>query len=109
MAKMFYTLDEAAEKLGVQPDAVKEMAAEGKLQQFRDRDKLMFKRDQVDGLAASAGSSGAIPIASDSYPLPDGYEQLCRLAGCKNKFGLDASRDIGKSKSRPKIAPKPRF
>ncbi|MEM8494565.1 MAG: excisionase family DNA-binding protein, partial [Planctomycetota bacterium] len=66
MAKMFYTLDEAAEKLGVQPDAVKEMAAEGKLQQFRDRDKLMFKRDQVDGLAASAGSSGAIPIASDS-------------------------------------------
>ncbi|MEM7577448.1 MAG: hypothetical protein AAF328_08235 [Planctomycetota bacterium] len=66
MAKMFYTLDEAAEKLGVQPDAIKEMAAEGKLQQFRDRDKLMFKRDQVDGLAASAGSSGAIPIASDS-------------------------------------------
>ncbi len=66
MAKMFYTLDEAAEKLGVKPDAVKEMAAEGKLQQFRDRDKLMFKRDQVDGLAASAGSSGAIPIASDS-------------------------------------------
>ncbi|MEM8781972.1 MAG: hypothetical protein AAGE65_03860 [Planctomycetota bacterium] len=66
MAKMFYTLDEAAEKLGVQPDAIKEMAAEGKLQQFRDRDKLMFKRDQVDGLAASSGSSGAIPIASDS-------------------------------------------
>ncbi len=66
MAKMFYTLDEAAEKLGVSADAVKEMASEGKLQQFRDRDKLMFKRDQVDGLAASSGSSGAIPISGDS-------------------------------------------
>ncbi len=66
MAKMFYTLDEAAEKLGISPDAVKEMAAEGKLQQFRDRDKLMFKRDQVDGLASSSGSSGAIPLSSDS-------------------------------------------
>ena len=71
MAKMFYTLDEAAEKLGLSEDAVKAMAAEGKLQQFRDRDKLMFKRDQVDGLAGSAGSggagsSGAVPLASSA-------------------------------------------
>lgn len=54
MAKMFYTLEEAAERLGVPADQVKTMASGGKLQQFRDRDKLMFKRDQVDSLAASA-------------------------------------------------------
>ncbi|MEM6749961.1 MAG: excisionase family DNA-binding protein [Planctomycetota bacterium] len=51
MAKMFYTLEEAAERLGVGEDEVKEMASRGELQQFRDRDKLMFKRDQVDAAA----------------------------------------------------------
>ncbi|MEX0886109.1 MAG: helix-turn-helix domain-containing protein [Phycisphaeraceae bacterium] len=65
MAKMFYTLEEAAEKLGVDTDTIKEMATEGKLQQFRDRDKLMFKREQVDQLAGGAdadASGGPIPL-----------------------------------------------
>ncbi|MEX0776241.1 MAG: hypothetical protein WD042_11100 [Phycisphaeraceae bacterium] len=69
MAKMFYTLEEAAQQLGVAPDQVKAMAGSGKLQQFRDRDKLMFKRDQVDSMAAKGGSAGgsggALPLASD--------------------------------------------
>lgn len=72
MAKMFYTLDEAAAKLQTSPDAVKEMVAKGQLQEFRDRDKLMFKVEQVDLLApgeepdlgiADLGGSGAIPLA----------------------------------------------
>ncbi len=66
MAKMFYTLEETAGKLGVSEQEVKDMAASGRLQQFRDRDKLMFKRDQVDGLsgASAAGASGtSIPLA----------------------------------------------
>jgi excisionase family DNA binding protein len=63
MAKMFYTLEEAAAKLGLGADAVKQMASEGKLQQFRDRDKLMFKRDQVDALASSGASGTGISLA----------------------------------------------
>jgi len=63
MAKMFYTLEEAASKLGLGADAVKQMASEGKLQQFRDRDKLMFKRDQVDALASSGASGTGISLA----------------------------------------------
>lgn len=54
MAKMFYTLEEAAAKLGVSEDQVKQMAEKGHLQQFRDRDKLMFKREQVDELFNAA-------------------------------------------------------
>lgn len=82
MAKMFYTLDETAQQLKVSPDDVKRLAAEGKLQQFRDRDKLMFKRDQVDALATqmaaepesaeSTMGSGPIELsdsALDSAPL----------------------------------------
>lgn len=65
MAKMFYSLEEAAERLNVPVDRVKEMAASGQLQQFRDRDKLMFKRDQVDALA----SGGASPAEDSGAPI----------------------------------------
>lgn len=77
MAKMFYSIEEAAEKLGVSEERVRGLAASGRLQQFRDRDKLMFKRDQVDSLAASSASkfqealddadaSGGIDLADPS-------------------------------------------
>ena len=52
MAKMFYSIEEAAEKLGVTEEAIQEMAASGQIQQFRDREKLMFKREQIDLLSA---------------------------------------------------------
>lgn len=51
MAKMFYSLEETADKLGKSVDEVKQMADAGQLQQFRDRDRVMFKVDQVDALA----------------------------------------------------------
>jgi hypothetical protein len=51
MAKMFYSLDEVAEELGMTEDQVKQLVQDDKLQQFRDRDKLMFKRDQVEAIS----------------------------------------------------------
>jgi hypothetical protein len=51
MAKMFYTLEEVCQKLGKTEDEVKSMARSGQIQEFRDRDKLMFKVDQIDLLA----------------------------------------------------------
>lgn len=63
MAKMFYTLEEAAEKLGVDQQAIKDMAARNELQQFRDGDKLMFKRDQVDAKSSNSASDGPIDLA----------------------------------------------
>ena len=52
MAKMFYTLEEVCEKLVKEEDEVKEMVRTGQIQEFRDRDKLMFKVEQVDLLAS---------------------------------------------------------
>lgn len=51
MAKMFYTLEEAAARLGMSEGEVQSLGESGQLQEFRDRDRLMFKRDQVDLLA----------------------------------------------------------
>ncbi|GJQ29535.1 MAG: hypothetical protein HBSAPP03_14190 [Phycisphaerae bacterium] len=67
MDKMFYSLEEAAKKLGKSADEIRQMASRGQLQEFRDRDKLMFKREQVDLLAGE--DDGMIPLASDSGEL----------------------------------------
>jgi hypothetical protein len=51
MAKLFYTMDETMERLGITEAQIQELIASSKLMDFRDRDKLMFKVDQVDQLA----------------------------------------------------------
>ncbi|MBL4702013.1 MAG: helix-turn-helix domain-containing protein [Phycisphaeraceae bacterium] len=68
MAKMeFYSQEEAAAKLGVDEAGLKQMVSRGELQPFRDRDKLLFKRGQVDTLAASDESMGdSIGLSGDS-------------------------------------------
>lgn len=66
MAKMFYTVEEAAEKLGVSSDEVRQMASDRKLQQFRDRDKLMFKREQVDQLAEGGDAAASAGPGDDT-------------------------------------------
>jgi len=69
MAKMFYTAEEVAEKLGKTVDDVMEMAKKGQIQEFRDRDKVMFKVDQIDLLAGDDAtgdeSEPSIPLALD--------------------------------------------
>jgi hypothetical protein len=72
MAKMFYTLEETASKLKKSPDEVRAMAQSGQLQEFRDRDKLVFKKEQVDLLSGgkdddmiALADSGEITLASD--------------------------------------------
>lgn len=64
MAKLFYTPEEVAEKLGKSVEAVLDMARRGQIQEFRDRDKVMFKVDQIDLLAGDDGET-SIPLALD--------------------------------------------
>lgn len=108
MAKMFYTLDEAAEKLGKPADAVRDMAKSGQIQEFRDRDKLMFKVEQIDLLAHTddddidhgvdaADMSSMIPLADDlggdesfgDFSLESDVEiEESRAAGASDEFSI---------------------
>jgi hypothetical protein len=58
MAKMFYTLDEAKAALAKSEDEIKQFAREGRLREFRDGPRLMFKADQVEQLRAELGAGG---------------------------------------------------
>ncbi|MGD9789755.1 MAG: hypothetical protein AB7Q00_04200 [Phycisphaerales bacterium] len=122
MAKMFYTLDETAAKLGKTADQVREMAAKGQLQEFRDRDRLMFKVDQVDlmtgdsaihladskemdaiGLAGSSGTSMPMESPKDSTGINifdiDGTDDADANAVTQVTSGLGGFADPGSSGS----------
>ncbi len=87
MDKLFYTLEEAAERLGKNADDVRKMAASGQLEQFRDRDKLMFKKQQVDLLAG--GEEEPLRLADSGELEPIG------LASSGSSIGM-ADSNAGK-------------
>ena len=57
MAKLFYTLSEASDRLGKSEDEVREMATSGQLEEMRYGDQVMFKRQQVDLIAGDGDQS----------------------------------------------------
>jgi len=69
MAKMFYTLEEAASKLGMDVEDVKGLTESGQLQEFRDQDKVMLKVEQVDLLAGDQDDE-MIPLADSGEIEP---------------------------------------
>jgi hypothetical protein len=71
MAKMFYTLDETQAALGKNEEEIKQYAREGRLREFRDGPRLMFKADQVEALKNELGLGGGAP-AADMGPSDSG-------------------------------------
>jgi hypothetical protein len=65
--KMFYTLDEAKATLGKNEEEIKQYTREGRLREFRDGPRLMYKADQVEALKAELAGGDPVDIgASDS-------------------------------------------
>ncbi|MCK5269278.1 MAG: hypothetical protein KAJ46_00780 [Sedimentisphaerales bacterium] len=82
MAKMFYTFEEVREKLGVTEDQLKQLVQGGKLREFRDGAKVMFKVDEVDDFSPldielevptegtdGTDGTGEAPVLDDSSDL----------------------------------------
>jgi len=65
MAKMFYTMDETKASLGKNEEEIKQFAREGRLREFRDGARLMFKADQVEQLKSEMAGG-----ADDQVTLP---------------------------------------
>src|SRR3954451_12112991 len=60
MAKMFYTLEETKAALQKNEEEIKQLAREGRLREFRDGPRLMFKADQVESIKNELGLGGAV-------------------------------------------------
>ena len=55
MAGMFYSLQEAAEKLNKTEEELKQIVKGGKLREFRDGPNLLFKVEEVEALMSDTG------------------------------------------------------
>lgn len=67
----YYTLQEAAAKLRLSVDALKEMAKNGELRAFQDRGSLRFRAQEVDELARLRGGNSEPELQlGDALPEP---------------------------------------
>jgi hypothetical protein len=75
MAGMFFTMQEVTAKLGKSEDDIKQLVATGKLREFRDGAKILFKSAEVNALAPASPSAPAIDTTDGSSigltPLDD--------------------------------------
>jgi hypothetical protein len=91
MAKMFYSLEEAATKLGMDVAEVQALAESGQLQEFRDRDKLMFKVEQVDLLAGD--DDDEIILAEDTADGIDPISLSASGTGSAFNISMESASD----------------
>ncbi len=114
MAKMFYTIEEVCSKLEKNEDEVRAMVQSGQIQEFRDRDKLMFKVEQIDLLTSGDEDTSDVHLELDTaaggtgVPMPD--ESSIGLADSRESTGLveaggsASSSGLGLSDSRESIS-----
>lgn len=74
MAKLFYTLTEASERLGKTEDEIRLLAQSGQLEEMRDGNQVMFKRNQVDLLAGDADQSSELDLDISSEGSSIGFD-----------------------------------
>jgi hypothetical protein len=100
---MFYSAEEAAEKLGKTVEEVMEMASSGEIQSFKQDDQDMFRVEQIDMLAED-DDLGDIEIALEDSGVSDplglsGSAAAIDLggdaSGDSGMGGLDLSGEIG--------------
>lgn len=71
MAGMFYSLQEAAERLNKTEGELRDMVKAGRLREFRDGPNLLFKVDEVEALVVDEG----VPIRVEGLE-PEGLPEL---------------------------------
>src|SRR6476661_9653028 len=98
MAKMFYTLDETKSSLGLNEEEIKQLSREGRLREFRDGPRLMFKADQVDNLKAELAGGGGDQISLGPSDSGVGLSLADSKASPLSGSGISlADTDFGKS------------
>lgn len=98
MAKMFYSLEEAAAKLGMSTEEVQGMASSGQLQEFRDSSNaLVFKTDQIDLIAGDDDTSGGVDdsAGASGSMIPLNLDDSAVDLGGSGLGGSDAGGDSG--------------
>ena len=80
MAKMFYSLEEACDKLNMSEDQIKALVRQAKLREFRDAGKVNYKIEEVDALVADVAADSSPESGSGELVLEPAEESTIDLA-----------------------------
>ncbi len=98
MAKTYYTLDEAQQRLGMTEEQVRQLVRDGRLREFRDAGKLHYKAEDVDALAAEVAAqrtgSGEVVLEPGEGTAPGLSGSGPGLASSGSGPGLTGSSDM---------------
>ena len=107
MAKLFYTLEEAAQKLHKSQDEIMSMARAGQLQELRDKDQVLFRRSAIDQIAGDGdmgsdinldgldlSNAGSSMGAMDELRLDDSSVTPIAPAATRVNAGLNMNDDL---------------
>src|SRR5215203_2271731 len=97
MAKMFYTMEEAKATLGKSEEEVKQYAREGRLREFRDGPRLMFKADQVEQLKGELSGGGGLDTVDIGVSDSGGLIGLVDTTGASGTSITLSDDDTGQS------------
>jgi excisionase family DNA binding protein len=89
MSKMFYTMEETMERLGVTEAQVREMVKEGRLREFRDAGQVNFKADEVDALSISFDSMAGASATGELVLEPADDSQISMASTGNDLLALD--------------------
>lgn len=76
MAGMFYSLQEALEKLNMTEEEIKQAVADGRLREFRDGPNLLFKVEEVEALIPEAGDEALEETLEPETPEAEELEPI---------------------------------
>src|SRR4051812_3901355 len=98
MAKMFYTMEETKSSLGRNEEEIKQLAREGRLREFRDGPRLMFKADQVEQLKGElSGGMGGLDQVDLGVSDSGGLIGLVDTTGASGTSITLSDADTGQS------------
>jgi hypothetical protein len=99
MPGMFYTLQEVIEKLAKTETEIKALVREGKLREFRDGAKQLYKVEDVEALVATP--KGDTAVLDDSLQLS--IDETGEVSLAPEELDVLMSKDDGKNESKFKL------
>jgi excisionase family DNA binding protein len=96
MAQAYYTLDEAAQMLGMPADELKQMARKGQIRSFQDRGTWRFRVQDIQELARQrgAGSEPELPLSKPAAPPPEPAGPRSPVSKSNDPAVFDFSLDL---------------
>jgi excisionase family DNA binding protein len=108
MAQGYYTLEEAAQFLGMTPEQLKQLAKKGEIRYFPDRGTWRFRSQDIQEMARQRGvaSDTDLPLGEASKPRPTDSPAPKKPAG-PDDSNVEIGQDVKKPGSTKKSSLKP--